>query len=240
MLLDSSATDDALIQSLEAGIRQLKIRLRERSDLQQERDDLGDECDQLQDNNTRLRAEIDDSKAQLQHAEERIRELERANDDERRQHVEILGRRTTELADERRGSEALVLECEQLEEALSDARRQAEDAATTNRLLVTQSRDLERRLNIYRHREENSFANAIPIHDRAPWLAQALKSKYVEPQTDYRMTTSTGHCGPNRSRYPEFNPPLSSGCFIDWNGEVAWIKVWLVTQSYPRRRITYG
>jgi len=206
--VDSSNTDHVLLQSLETSMSKLKVRMTERSVRENH---LRDDRNRLQEDNDLLRAQYNATQAQLRNAEERTRMLERALDDERRQRAEMLKERDTEIVNERSRADALNVDSERLEHELSTLRQEA----------------------------ENSFANEAHIGDQASWLAQVFRSRYINPQPDdYTMTTSTGHCGPHGIYHPTFGRLRQLGCFIDWNGEIAWLKVYLVTQLSPLR-VTY-
>ena len=62
-------------------------------------------------------------------------------------------------------------------------------------------------------------------------VANALMSNRAKPKPlQFHMTKSTGHRGPHRVYHQNFGV-IMSGCWVDLNGELAWINVYLVSQS---------
>ena len=229
--LGSSDTKDSLLRNLETSLRQLKIPLTcvksETSELVQEKNDFRDECNRLQQDNNNLRTQVDKSNVQLRNAEERVRALETELEDERR-NAQIFQGTDNEIVAERRRADGLAADITRLQDLLNEARRDLENSATDIGRLKSD-------LIASRSTERASFAMAKPVRDKAPWLAEALRSRYVDPQPRYAMTAG----GPSRAEHPYFDSPCSFSGFIDLNGEVAWIKVSFVRQ-HPRDLVKHG
>lgn len=197
---------EEVLDMLETGIGQLRIQM---VSTLAHRDTLEQECESLREERNALRSQ--NNLLQAQH-DTSVSHLENAED------------RNTQLEAEannlRQKVEATEAECQQLQQL------NATSTATIRRLRARLSR-IEQQFNPsvtkVRNVEEN-FSEKI---------AQALMSRRVEPPPNqFAMTTTTGHRGPNRSKHRNFGE-TSLGLWVNLNGEVAWVMVYLVSQS-PR------
>lgn len=206
------ASEDVL-DMLETGIGQLRIHmvsnLAHRDTLEQECESLREERNDLRTQNNLLQAQHDASVSQLENAEDRNAQLE-AEGNNVRQQAEATEAALTHMR----------AKCQQLQQ------RNTASAATITRL--------QARLNDLQQQDVPSVTKVRNVEENfAGEIAQALMSRRVElPPNRFVMTTTTGHRGPNRNIYRNFNE-INLGLWVDLNGEVAWVMVYLVSQT-PR------
>ena len=115
----------------------------------------------------------------------------------------------------------LQKKCRTLQEQ-NAALRQAKEQCNRLTSEVKQLRDLA----------EISCDRIKQISEKFPKrVADALMSNRAKPKPlQFHMTKSTGHRGPHRVYHQNFGV-MMTGCWVDLDGELAWINVYLVSQS---------
>lgn len=220
---ESDGNDDDLLAQFRDVLAGLRLRRRdgqrERRTMQHRVDALEAEIADLREDNTRLEEEGRGFRIQLEISTEQRRTAET-------EHGVAIERLTGQVATaEQRATQAENgIGAVRIELARARARIVGLQAAATDAARATaQAQAVHAAQPNLRQSLERTFNG---------YIAQALTSPPVYPQpTRYTMTSTTGAQGPNRNIHREFAPAEGRGRFVEMNGKVAWVQVWVQTQK---------